>query len=753
MKSHLIASLLIVCSLAARADFLYHDSATTSGGEFSATNFPIGHLKNAGHTSHLDTESTAGFNDSYATTSPPTGGLPVTITLEFNNAVDLSKFYLWNHSNNNGATSVNAGMKNFTLTFFDAASGGGSQIGSVFSSTAAAAPNTADTDYAAEIFDFGTTYSNVRSVKLVIANRISGTGFVAIRELGFEGVMPPTDFIYHDSATTDGGVFNDNAAYDIGNLKNGGYTSPSSTENANVGAINLSYATKNPPTGGYPVTITLDFDGIASLEAFHLWNHSNSGSGTAINQGVNAFSLTFYDGPGGTGAQIGSTFNDNAAKAPATGNYTAESFTFAGPYAGVRSIVMTADNHNPGSNFVAMREIGFTGTVTPIPPSSYEKVVVYLVGGQSNADGYGITSQLSTELQLPQPDIDFYHGNGGGNSPLAANQWINLQPGSGSMAGNAGGFGPELNFGIGIHQAVGSQNARIAVIKHTRGGTSLHTDWFPGGDATTTGDGPDYQAFQTTVNNALASLAVSYPGATILLEGMVWHQGEADAGSDTNAGNYQTNLTNFIADLRATYGSGLRFGIAQLSNNQTSLNPTRLATVKAAQAAVAAANPLNYLIATDDVPMGGSSTIHFGTSGNLTIGTRLATGMLQVPINDGDPNGLDDDWEDLYWGVGNTGQDPNGDDDKDGLTNLQEFLWLTNPLVSNVISPGFQKSPEETITWPSSPDRRYLIEVSLDLGQWQRIDSFVPGSAGSTTSYVLPATSDTKRFFRVGVHR
>lgn len=752
MRFHSITvAVFAACGLAAQAGFLYHDSATTTGGEFSATNFPIGHLKNAGHDSHLDTESTADFNDSYATTSG--ASYPVTITLNFNNAVDLSKFYLWNHSNNNSATSVNSGVKDFTLRFFDAPSGGGSQIGSDFVSTASAAPNTTNTDYAAQIFDLAGTYSGVRSVELVIANRISGTGFVAIRELGFEGVFPPTDFIYHDSATTNGGTFNDNAGYAIGNLKNGGYTSPSSTENANVGAINLSYATKNPPTGGYPVTITLEFDGIAYLEAFHLWNHSNSGSGTAIDQGVNAFSLTFYDGPGGTGAQIGSTFNGNAAKAPATGNYPAESFTFTNPYTGVRSIVMTADNHNPSSNFVAMREIGFTGTVTPIPPSASGKVVVYLVGGQSNADGYGITSQLSTELQSSQPDIDFYHGNGGGNSPLAANQWINLQPGSGSMTGNAGGFGPELNFGIGIHQALGSENARIALIKHTRGGTSLHTDWFPGGDATTAGDGADYQAFQTTVNNALAALTTRYPGATVLVEGMVWHQGESDATA-THAGNYQTNLTNFIADVRATYGSSLKFGIVQLSDNQTSLDPTSRSTVKTAQAAVATADPLSYLVTTDDLPMGGSSTIHFGTSGNLTIGTRLATGMRQVPINDGDPNSLDDDWEEFYWGIGNTGQDPDGDDDKDGLTNLEEFLWLTNPLVSNVISPALQNTPSLSITWPSSPARRYLIEASPDLNQWQRLDSFVPGSAGVTTSYELPLDpAATKRFVRVGVQR
>jgi hypothetical protein len=557
-------------------------------------------------------------------------------------------------------------------------------------------------------------------------------------------------FIYHDSATTSGGEFS--ASFPIGNLKNAGHASSTDTENA--AAANESYATMNTAT--FPVTITLDFVNAVDLAKFHLWNHSNNNGGTAPNAGIKDFTLTFYDGVGGTGSQIGAVFSSTATAAPATGTYAAQTFNFGSTYNNVRSVKLVIINRVSGTGFVALREIGFEGTITPIAGQSPDKVIVYLVGGQSNADGYGITSSLSPSLKAPRPDIDFYHGNGGGNSPLPANQWIPLQPGSGSMAGNAGGFGPELNFGIGIHQALGSQNARIAVIKRTRGATNLHTDWFPGGNATTTGDGPDYQAFQTTVNSALASLASLYPGATIQLEGMIWHQGEADAGSATNADAYQTNLTNFISDIRATYGSGLKFGIVQLSNNQTHssiLVPYGLNTVKAAQAAVAGAAPLNYLVTTDDLPAT-STAIHFGTASVLTIGSRLAAGMQRVPITDTDGNGLDDDWEEDNWGVGNTGQDAGGDEDKDGLTNLGEFLWLTNPRASNVISPTLQTSPALSITWPSSPNRRYLIEASPDLNSWQRLDSFIRGSAGATTSYVLPADpASPRRFFRIGVQR
>jgi hypothetical protein len=86
----------------------------------------------------------------------------VTITLEFNTAVDLSKFYLWNHSNNNAvASAISAGVKDFTLTFYSGSGGTGSPIGAVFSGTATAAPATGT--YAAQTFNFGSTYSNVRS--------------------------------------------------------------------------------------------------------------------------------------------------------------------------------------------------------------------------------------------------------------------------------------------------------------------------------------------------------------------------------------------------------------------------------------------------------------------------------------------------------------------------------------------------------------------------------------------------------------
>jgi hypothetical protein len=198
MKTSVLAIALVLTSHFANAAFVYHDSATTNGGEFVAGSvvFGIGNLKDSGHDSHLDTENTATNGVSYATTSvnSPTNRFPVTITLDFTQAVDLSKFYLWNHSNSNGSGAPANGVKDFSLTFFDGASGGGTQIGSVFNGLALAAPGIGSVDYAAQVFDFGSTYADVRSIRFLITSKQSGltTGFVAVREIGFEAIPEPS---------------------------------------------------------------------------------------------------------------------------------------------------------------------------------------------------------------------------------------------------------------------------------------------------------------------------------------------------------------------------------------------------------------------------------------------------------------------------------------------------------------------------------------------------------------------------------
>ena len=170
--------------------------------------------------------------------------------------------------------------------------------------------------------------------------------------------------IYHDTATTDGGQFNAN--FGVENLNNAGFTSPSDTENASDTAFAKSYATSNPPVAGYPVTITLNFSAPADLNEFYLWNHAHNSAAGATNQGVKDFSLTFFDDENAAGSQIGVTFTDSASKAAASGAFAAQQFDLLGTYENVRSVVLTAGNHNsPAAKFIGIRELAFNTIPEP----------------------------------------------------------------------------------------------------------------------------------------------------------------------------------------------------------------------------------------------------------------------------------------------------------------------------------------------------------------------------------------------------
>ena len=247
-----------------------------------------------------------------------------------------------------------------------------------------------------------------------------------------------------------------------------------------------------------------------------------------------------------------------------------------------------------------------------IQPPVIRKLRVYLIGGQSNADGRGAPSGLPTapvNLQQPQRDVDYFYG-----STLTT-----LRPLS--------QFGPEITLGRRLADSfAGQEDTRVAIVKYAVGGTSLTADWRAGGDATTSGDGPRYLTFQQVATNGLAALASAYPEAEIELGGMVWVQGERDA-RNLDHGEYAVNLARFIADVRSTYHADLPFVIVRLSSGQTNLPAEGLDGVRAAQAAVAEADPSAPLVDSDSFGLL-SDALHFDTIGQQQIGDAAAMLLL-----------------------------------------------------------------------------------------------------------------------------
>lgn len=129
----------------------------------------------------------------------------------------------------------------------------------------------------------------------------------------------------------------------------------------------------------------------------------------------------------------------------------------------------------------------------------------------------------------------------------------------------------------------------------------------------------------------MTALQAANPGATIVLQGMIWMQGESDAVNGRSA-SYEANLTTFIKDVRLTYGADLPFVVGQLSAAQTGTGvATYREQVRTAQANVANADARTTLVDTDTYSLK-PDALHFDTAGQQALGYGFATSMQSLLV-------------------------------------------------------------------------------------------------------------------------
>lgn len=249
------------------------------------------------------------------------------------------------------------------------------------------------------------------------------------------------------------------------------------------------------------------------------------------------------------------------------------------------------------------------GTLITAQAHAVEYKVV-LLGGQSNMDGRGNKSGLPTALQAAQTNVRYYTSNVATTGFSPASTWTDLKPGT--------LFGPEMTFGKAISAA--DPTASYALLKYAVGGTDLATDW-KAPTATSPSTGATYSAFKSSVSTGLSALSTG--GNTYKIVAMLWLQGESDSG--TASTQYATNLTNLIADVRTTYGANLPFVIGGIGYQDATSS-----VVSAAQASVAAADPLTAYFNNDDVRPT-PTALHFDAAGQQVIGQRYATALQSIP--------------------------------------------------------------------------------------------------------------------------
>jgi hypothetical protein len=248
----------------------------------------------------------------------------------------------------------------------------------------------------------------------------------------------------------------------------------------------------------------------------------------------------------------------------------------------------------------------------PAPAGSH--VQLFVLAGQSNASGRASIAKEPLPTDRHDAEILFFYDT---DTTSAFN---GLQ--------NSGGrfvpLGPTPNgvFGleIGIGRALVAGGApRPAIVKFSRGGTNLHTDWRP--DATS---GRRLYA-QLLEQVAAATSRLEADGHTWTLAGIFWMQGESD---NTHGDAYEANLRAFVArlrrDLRAPEAPFVlgRTGLAKSPDD-----PGRLA-VRAGQMALVAADPRAAWVDADDLTRFDGT--HYDGPSTLTLGRRMAEAMLPL---------------------------------------------------------------------------------------------------------------------------
>lgn len=194
-----------------------------------------------------------------------------------------------------------------------------------------------------------------------------------------------------------------------------------------------------------------------------------------------------------------------------------------------------------------------------------DSIRVFYLGGQSNMDGFGQNSDLHDSITSNLKNVWIFHGNPApdGDETGGLGIWAKLLPGHGwefSSDGKenklSGFFGPELSFAKKIQEYY--PNEKIAIIKYSRGGTSLDSvaagrygSWEP--DFNGQNGINQYDHFLKTIQMAMNKKDIDNDGVEdyLIPSGVLWMQGESDAYREEVANRYYENLKRLMNLVRA----------------------------------------------------------------------------------------------------------------------------------------------------------------------------------------------------------
>ncbi|MEO5563597.1 MAG: sialate O-acetylesterase [Chitinophagaceae bacterium] len=237
--------------------------------------------------------------------------------------------------------------------------------------------------------------------------------------------------------------------------------------------------------------------------------------------------------------------------------------------------------------------------VTSMPPK--ENFYIFLMAGQSNMAGRGFVQPWDT---ISSPQVLTLNKN---------NEWVYAKEPLHYYEPERTGLDCGLSFGKKLSKLYG-KDITIGLVPCAVGGSSIE-QWL--GDST-------YRNV-TLYSNFMKKVTTAAPYGVI--KGMLWHQGEANAGKGYK--NYKQNLQTFFEKVRTDIGvPGLKIYAGELSSflNRTS-NPFA-DSVNTDLRNLSASMPHMYVIPTSDLTPK-SDTIHFDSKSQRLMGERFAEKVFQ----------------------------------------------------------------------------------------------------------------------------
>lgn len=238
-------------------------------------------------------------------------------------------------------------------------------------------------------------------------------------------------------------------------------------------------------------------------------------------------------------------------------------------------------------------------------------------------DGRGLVSELSETQKKPVDDaVIFYR-----SMPRTSDGWQPLVPGFSVPPKYKGEipsptFGPELGFARLMLQSKPSN--KLALMKGSKGGTSLRADWKPGVQGDIDSQGPRYRDFIETIR--MATTQLHQRGDQFTIRGLLWHQGESDSKASTDV--YSRRLKELIVRVREDVGvPDLPIVVGEVFDNG------KRDSVRAAIQAVAAGSSTVGLVSSEGTNTSDLGT-HFDASSQLLLGERYAAAMCRLPVRE-----------------------------------------------------------------------------------------------------------------------